>query len=436
MLTDTAARNAKPKPKAYKLFDSGGLHLFVAPTGTKSWRLKYRVGGVENQVVLGRYPAVGLKEAREKRNWTKEQISAGRDPSILKKLKLNQIGGDHSFEVLARRWYEINQGKWRDRHREDVIKSLERDVFPFMGSVHIDAINEDYLLAILKKIEGRGAIETAHRVRQRCERIFRMAKVLRYTKNNPATDLGELLSPIIKTRRWPAMLKVEDLRQLIETIDTAAASPVTRLASRFLALTAQRPGMVHLAEWKEFDFDFRGGRTPETDVSWTIPAEKMKQSLVRRESAEFDHVVPLSAASVEVLVAVQTLTGNGAFVFPSGRSSLEPMSENALSFIYKREGYKGRHVPHGWRASFSTIMNGRVERAYTGLDRLVVERLIIDLMLAHLPTGVSATELIYNRGGYKERRRELASEWAELLMEGQLPAMALLDGPRRRPAGL
>lgn len=432
MLTDAAARNAKPKLTDYKLHDSGGLLLYVTKKGTKVWRLKYRIGSKEKQLVLGRYPELGVVAAREARDRAKEQVKSGRDPSLLKKLNLTGDGGDQSFEALARRWHELNIKKWRDRHADDVIKSLERDVFPFMGRMHVDAIDEGYLLGVLKRIEDRGAVETAHRVRQRCERVFKMAKILGHAQRNPASDLSELLQPVARGNRWPAILEVDDLRSMIATLDVAEVSPVTRLASRFLALTAQRPGMIQAAEWKEFDFDFRSDAVPDRGVTWTIPASKMKRDLQKSKSKAYDHVVPLSRASYDVLKVVHELSGAGPFVFPSNRSSSEPMSENALSFLYKREGYKGRHVSHGWRSSFSTVMNRRAERAYIGSDRLFGERLFIDLMLAHLPPGVSATELIYNRAEYLERRREIGEEWASLIMEGQAPAASLLEGRRRR----
>jgi integrase len=191
--------------------------------------------------------------------------------------------------------------------------------------------------------------------------------------------------------------------------------------------------MVRRASWSEFegiDWNDECGETIE--AVWRIPAERMKQELALRQDEEFDHLVPLSHQAVECLRAVRSLTGASSFVFCSGWDASDPMSENALSYLYVREGYRGRHVPHGWRASFSTIMNGVVERLSLGPERLLLDRLVIDLMLAHTPKGMSATELLYNRNKYPERRRELAVMWANMVMVEATPAADVLTSPRRR----
>ena len=158
----------------------------------------------------------------------------------------------------------------------------------------------------------------------------------------------------------------------------------------------------------------------------------MKQELDLREDEAFEHVVPLPAAAVEVLRVVRPFSSPKGPIFPGGRDMLAPLSENAVGYLYNREGWKNRHVPHGWRSSFSTVMNGRIERLYPGAERLLIDRLVIDLMLAHTPSGMSATELIYNRAAYMERRRELAEDWAALILEGADPTATLCEGRRRR----
>jgi integrase len=206
---------------------------------------------------------------------------------------------------------------------------------------------------------------------------------------------------------------------MLADIDRAGASPVTRLAARFLALTAQRPGMVRHMEWSEISSINWG--SPSADISeavWTVPAEKIKQELHLRSDEAFEHKIPLSRQAVETLRAVRLLTGWARYVFPNARSGREPMSENAIGYLYNREGYKGRHVPHGWRSSFSTIMNEQAERELGTDLRLLADRLIIDLMLAHTPAGMSASELRYNRARYMDRRRELAQRWADMTVNG------------------
>lgn len=433
MLTEIAVKKAKAGSKAYKMADGRGLYLFVTTTGFKSWRYNYRFGGKSKTLVLGEYPETGLKKARDLRDDARRSLRDGRDPSILKKLGV-QAGGDRSFEAVAKSWHDTSQGRWRKRHTDDVLRSLERDVFPFIGPMDVDAIDEPLLLSVLRKIEARGAIETAHRVRQRCDRVFKTAKALGMTRQNPAADLGQLLKPFSKGRRWPAVTDLKGAREVSAIIDAAAVSPLTKLASRFLALTAQRPGTIASAQWSEFSGVILDGKADESgSPTWVIPSDKMKVAAAQgAENA--GHVVPLCRQAVEVLTEAYRFSGKGKFVFPSARSGLEPMSSNALNMLYKREGLQGRHVPHGWRAAFSTIMNDRFERALPGTERLLIERLIIDLMLAHVPAGMSATELVYNRAAYLPRRREIAQDWADLLLEGARSAAELAEGPRRRPS--
>jgi integrase len=432
MITEMVVRNAKPRDTSYKIADAQALYLYVTPSGFRSWRYNYRFAGKSKTLVLGDYPTLSLKLAREKRDQAREALRGGRDPGIMKKLGVYKVGGERSFEAVARKWHDASKRRWRERHVDDVLRSLERDIFPLIGPMDVDAIDEPLLLSVLQQIEKRGAIETAHRVRQRCERVFKAAKSLGMTRNNPASDLGEFLQPFSKARRWPALIDLPDVRELTKTLDSAAASPVTKLASRFLSLTAQRPGMIAAAEWKEIQgVDFDDPLIPAKDPCWVIAAKKMKMDRTKEESAK-DHLVPLSAQAVETLRAAWTLSATSPYIFPSGRSVFEPMSSNALNVFYKREGFQGRHVPHGWRSSFSTIMNLHYERLLTGNDRILIERLIIDLMLAHIPPGLSANELDYNRGAYLERRREIAQEWADLLLDGAAPAMAMLEGRRRR----
>ncbi len=245
-------------------------------------------------------------------------------------------------------------------------------------------------------------------------------------------NVRDSLAPVPPKKRRPALTDVKLIRTFIGDIDRAAASPVTRLSSRFLALTAQRPGMVREVLWSEIEGVDWSVNAASPAARWRVPAAKMKQELDLREDEAFEHVVPLSEAAVAVLRTVRPFSNGRGLVFPGGRESTKPLSENAVGYLYNREGWKNRHVPHGWRSSFSTIMNGRVERLHPGADRLVVDRLVIDLMLAHTPSGMSHSELIYNRQAYMERRRELAEDWATLILEGADPVATLTEGRRRR----
>lgn len=433
-LSDLAVKNAKPKEKDYKLHDGNGLFLMVKKSGYKSWRFKFTRDGKEGLVVFGAYPKMGLGDARRKAIEFRDELDKGVAPAVLKaRASLNlTVGETKTFEQLARTWHENEKGRWTPVHANDVITSMEKDLFPTLGPCPIDQIDSQLMLGVLQKVEERGAIETAHRLRQRAEAIFNYALAHKMISANPAATLQPLLKPVPRGRRWPALLDIESLRELVDVIDHAGALPVTRLASRFIAITAQRPGMVRQAEWQEFTgIDWTDYDSDVSEALWTVPADKMKQELQMRENEDYSHMVPLPTQAVDVLRRVRLLNGRGRFVFSCATSSTRPMSENALSFIYKREGYKGKHVPHGWRSSFATIMNNRTEREHDLEIKKAVDRLIIDLMLAHRASGVSATELIYNRAKYMDRRREIANDWANLLLEKAVDLDYILESPRR-----
>ena len=435
MLTDKAVRAAGAQDKAYKLTDSRSLHLHVSASGHKSWRYKYRFERKERLLTLGAYPEVSLAHAREKRDDAKKILREGRDPRHSAKRGRLVGAGDaaKSFEEVAREWHALQIESWKPVHAKDVITSLERDIFPHLGSMPLAEIDKPLLLSILRKIESRGAIETARRIKQRVAAIYRYANAEGAKLENPAADINDALKPLPPAKRYPALLDVGSIRTMIGDIDRAGASPVNRLAARLLAMTAQRPGMVRFMEWDDITgVDWANADAKTREALWKVPAAKIKQELHLRRDEAFEHPVPLSSQAVEILRAVRWLTGRSPFVFPGTRSGLKPISENAIGYLYNREGYKGRHVPHGWRSSFSTIMNEQAERELGSDVRLLADRMIIDLMLAHTPKGMSASELRYNRAAYMPRRRELAQRWADMIMEGAIPAREIIDSPRRK----
>jgi integrase len=419
MLTDTACRSAKPKDRAYKLADAKGLYLYVTPTGFRSWRWKYRFAGIEKRLTFGAYPEVSLAKARQKRDEAAGLIRDGVDPGIARKQKAAAIAVEtqNTFEIVARHWHATHTLRWGKVHAADVLNSLERDVFPQLGKMPITSITPPLVLEVIRKIEARPAVETAHRVRQRMSAVFVYAIASGMGVQDPAAIVKGALSPVRKGRQ-PALGDVAQARALLLACEAAPGFPATKLASRLLALTAVRPGVLRMAVWNEFE-------DLATDAPlWRIPAERMKLKLERKAGHEFDFLVPLSRQAVEVLDATRNVSGNGKLLFPSTRHVHRPMSENAIGYAYNRlPGYSGRHVPHGWRSTFSTVMNERAQKL-----NLPGDRAIIDLMLAHLPGGVEGA---YNRAAYLPRRRELAQEWADLLMVGMPPAMTLLDGPKK-----
>lgn len=429
MLTDAQCRGAKRGTKAYKLTDADGLFLYITRTGHRSWRYRYRFGGKQKQVVLGSYPDLPLRAARELRDEKKRILRSGKDPAIEAKRKAltAESSNARSFEVVAREWHGKQVARWKPVHAKDVITSLERDVFPAIGSLSLASIDPPLLLRVLERVQDRGAIETGHRLRQRISSIFEYGIAKGWVITDPAASIGKAMEPRIPGERWPAVTTIHDARKVLRTTDSAEASPTVVLASRFLALTAQRPGMVRWLRWDELHNLDLDSDSDCTNAVWLVPAEKIKQELALRNDEDFDHPVPLCRSAIEVLRTSYSLNSQSDYVFPGSHSILKPMSENALSYLLSREGFKGLHVPHGWRSTFSTLMNEwSIDFGKEG------DRMIIDLMLAHRPKGVSATELKYNRARFLARRRFLAEMWSSMLMKGAPAASEVIQG-RRRP---
>lgn len=422
MLTDAKVRNAKPRPKPYKLFDTNRLFLFVAPGGGKLWRWNYTFDGRHKTMAFGAWPLVSLADARARRDDAFTIVCEGRDPAIVKKLKIeaNLEASRQTFERVAREWHENVKSQWAKRHANDVMRSLERDVFPGLGNLPIAELTPPLILATLRGIEARGSVETAKRVLQRISCVFGFGIAEGKVKTDPSERLAEALKPLRRGRQ-PAITDLAALRVMIRAAEEDDARPVTRLALRFLALTAVRPNELRGARWDEFE-DLNG-----SEPLWRIPAARMKGDLDRKEELGGDHLVPLSAQAITVLKALWPLTGEGVLVFPSVRHNHQPMSENALGYLLNRAGYHGHHVPHGFRAAFSTIMNEWAERHGKEGDRA-----IIDLMLAHIPKG--KVEGAYNRAAYMPRRRELAQVWADMLCDGLPAPFALVQRPAQPTA--
>ncbi|CAK7192555.1 Prophage integrase IntA [Commensalibacter sp. Nvir] len=404
MLSDLAIKRAKPQDKDYKLFDSGGLYLLIRTNNSKLWRFKYRFNGKEKLLSFGSYPLLSLAEARNARDEAKKELAKGKDPALTKaeRKKSHQSEQGYALEIVARQWWDLNKDRWTAHHAKDVIQSLEKRIFPFLGQQSIKTLDTPTLLGVLQKIEVAGAIETAHRIRQRVEAVFNYAISLGIIHHNPATVLKGALKPILRRRHQPAVTDIDQLRQIIRTVELEPAYPITKLALRLLALTVVRPGEVRGMAWAELDWQSK---------TWTIPASRMKMKRA--------HKVFLSTQAIEVLKVAQQFTGRGPLVFPNSRSALLPMSENAMGYLMNRAGFKDIHVPHGFRASFSSIMNEHYPK----------DRLVIDLMLAHIPTN--AVEAAYNRAEHAERKKELYQIWGDRLFEGLLSPREIINGLRK-----
>jgi hypothetical protein len=417
LLTERACQTAKPADREARLFDGGGLYLAVLPSGTKSWRMKYRFAGREKKLNLGAYPLISLKQARELRDKARREVLQGIDPGAARKAARAAEKLGQTFEQVARSWHAQKKRKLSPRYAEHVLSRLEVNVFPRFGRSPIAEVTSPMVLEAIRRIETRGAHTMAHEVRGHVSEVFVWAIAQGLAETDPAAIIRKALAPSGGGRR-AALLKIEDCRELIEAIDgVKQAATSTKLASRLLALTAVRPGVVRLAEKTEFE------GLDEALPLWRIPAAKMKLSLARKADSAFDFVVPLSRQAVATVKVAIAASRHESLLFP-GEKPRQPISDSTLSQLYLDAGYRGRHVPHGWRASFSTIMN-----ELAAVDGREGDRAIIDLMLAHVKGDVEAA---YNRASYMPRRREIAQTWADLLLQDKQEPAGLVKDKRRK----
>jgi len=388
MLTNAAVKAARPRPAAYKMADGDGLVLNVAPTGTKSWRLRFRLGGREQTLSIGQWPEISLDAARARRDTARAAIARGEDPRRLEV---------ETFEAAARAWHAHQAEGWSDVHAGDVLASLERDAFPAIGAIALDSVTRPMVLELLKRIERRGAAETARRLRQRIEGVFAFARAEGWCSIDNPADVGEALAALRVTTRQPAIVDIGELRELLAAIDALEATDIAKLAALFLALTAVRSAAVIGMQWDELE-DLDG---PEP--LWRIPAARMKLGVARKRDSSNDHLVPLAPRAVAVLRCARRALEAEPDRY--ARARVFPIGTGAIGELHVRAGYGDRHVPHGWRAAFSTILN----EAFPG------DRLAIDRALAHQPEDMTKVEGVYNRAQFLERRRFLYEHWAELL---------------------
>lgn len=391
-LTHTAIRQAKPKDKPYKLSDAQGLYLEVRPNGSKYWRMKYRFAGKEKRLAIGVYPTVTLAKARAKRDEARDLlINQDIDPSRHKReqKRLQKVKVENSFEAIAREWHDNEKGGWSANHADKILRSLEADAFPAIGSHPIEDITPPILLDMLRGIEQRGALEMAAKVRQRCERVFRYAIQTGRALHNPATELRGALKTAPKSHY--AALTTDDLPAFFSKLEALECHLQTRLALKLMALTFVRTNELRSAEWSEFDLD---------KAEWRIPAERMKMRV--------EHIVPLSDQAVEIIRTLQDINGHRRYLFPSAHNPRKPTSNNAMLFAVYRMGYKGKATVHGFRATASTALNEM------GFPSDVIER-----QLAHAESN--KVRAAYNRAQYLKERRILMQRWAHYLGELAAP---------------
>ena len=370
--------------KRYRLFDSQGLYIEVAPSGGKWWRLKYRILGKEKRLSLGVYPEVSLKDAREKRDQARRSLSEGADP--IEARKLQSIADGTSFEAVAREWFIKFAPGWSESHANRILRRLENDVFPWLGSRSIDQIDPPELLKVARRIESRGALETAHRAIRNCGQVFRYAVATGRAERDPTTDLNGALPPA-RSRHYPTITDPEAISDLLRAIGGYQGSPITRAALRLAPLVFVRPGELRHAEWPDINFK---------SAEWRIPPEKMKHRRI--------HLVPLSRQAIAILKELQLLTGHGQYLFPGRRSPRRPMSENTINAALRNLGYdKNQMTGHGFRSMASTLLN---EQGCWHPDA-------IERQLAHVEGN--SVRAAYNYAEHLEQRRRMMQWWADYL---------------------
>jgi integrase len=395
-LTDPALRKLKPQDKPFKLADGGGLFLLVQPNGGKWWRLKYRIDGKEKLLSLGTYPDTTLKAARGRRDEARTHLAAGIDPGAKRKAENESKAGAaaNTFEAIAREWHAtIHKAAVSEGHAARTLIRLEQDVFPWVGATPIAEVTAPQLLASLRRIEARGAIETTHRAMQACGQVFRYAVATGRAERNPAADLRGALKPVNVTH-MPAITDPKRAGELLRAIEDYRGLPTTRAALLLAPLVFVRPGELRKAEWTEFELDA---------AEWKIPAARMKRSK-QDKAAGAPHLVPLSTQALAVLRDLQPLTGAGRYVFPSPRTDDRPMSDNAVLSALRRMGFpKDEMTGHGFRAMARTML----------AERLGVDEAVIEAQLAHAVKD--SLGRAYNRTEFVAQRRAMLQAWADHL---------------------
>lgn len=397
MLTDAHCRNAicPPERKQARFSDSGGLYLQVSPNGSKRWFLKYRTGGKEKQLALGSYPDVGLTAARKARDAAKLQRAAGLDPvqaRKVEKLKATNPAGD-TFQAVALEWHAKQAPQWSEGHAERALRQLERDLFPWIGPRRLSEIEPVELLATLRKIEERGAIETADRGLMLCRQVWRYGVATGRVGRDITADLKGALTPY-RGRHFAAITEPVKLGELLRAIQAYRGGPIVRAALQLAPLLFQRPGELRAAAWAEIDLDA---------ALWTIPPARMKREKDGKENGA-PHLVPLPRQAVEILRELHQLTGRSALVFPGERNHERPISENSVRTALISMGYTpDLQTWHGFRATARTML----------AERLDFDPLVIEAQLAHAVKDANGRA--YNRTQYLKHRAAMMQAWADYL---------------------
>lgn len=386
-LTDTAIKNAKPTEKPRKISDGGGLYIQIQPTGSKLWFLKYRFGGVEKRIGLGMYPVISLKRARELRDQNKELLTRNIDPLTNRKAeRLSATSDSQSFEVVARQWFLLHEPRWAKSHSSKIIQRLERDVFPWIGKIPAAEIKVEHIRSVINRVIGRGANDTALRVRQNIGQVLKYAIAAgKRTDPDPTSALSAMMAPV-RRGHYPSFTTPEDARRLLLAMRAFQGSLVVKNALLIAPLVFVRPGELRIAKWKDIDLKKR---------RWDFFITKTR----------IDHVVPLSKQAVALLEELYPLTGRGVWVFP-GRDPKKPMSDAAMNASLQRMGFDTRKefTMHGVRAMARTLI----------AEHLGYPKEVIEPQLAHT-TIKGSLGSAYDRTVFLEARQQMMQDWADYL---------------------
>jgi len=397
-LTATSVEKAKliVEGKSKKLTDGGGLYLLINQKG-KYWRYNFRFNGKFKTLSIGVYPEVSLKEARQYHEAAHSNVSKGIDPSVQKQIQkiTRHKLGEATFEAIAREWYEEFKDTWVDTHGKRLISRLENDVFPWLGSRLIHEIEPPEVLDVMRRVQARGALESAHRVRQVVGQVFRYAVATGRATRDQTGDLRGAI-PSHRKKHFAAIKDADELADLLKAIDHYKGTFIVRCALKISPLVMLRPGELRQAEWSEIDLE---------TATWTIPVKRMKALKATKEENETNHVVPLSRQAVEVFKEIYPLTGKWDFVFPGARSRKRPLSDNAIRTALRTMGFTNQQMTvHGFRATASTMLNEM------GFNPDAIEA-----QLAHKDSN--EIRAAYNRAQYLDERREMLQKWADYLDE-------------------
>jgi len=358
------------------------LHILIRPTGTKTWRQKYRINGREKLLTHGKYPHTSLAEARKLRDKAIAQLEKGVDPAKAKRQE--QAKSSNTFGVIAKEWFDKQAINWKQIYCDKVWRQMETDLFPRLQDEPITKITTTDLLEVLRKVEQRGALDVTSRLRQRCEAIFKHAILTERATTNPATPLVG----VFKTKKVKHLnaLEAKELPEFFSKLEAIESHLIVKIATKLVAHTFIRSKELRFAEWEEIDFDER---------LWCIPIHKTK-------TQESDHLIPLTDEVIELLKELQQHNGDRQFVFASPQRPKQPISTNAMIQLLYRMGYKGRATVHGFRTTASTFLNE------AGYNPDAIER-----QLSHRERN--QVRAAYNRSEYLAERTKMLNDWSKYL---------------------